>query len=119
MFVKCGKSPVAAAVAAAALMWSGASYANQQWTAMVQQLQPPLSNQDCVYFTLTGVSQADPVSAGSAWFAIPSTQTGFSEVYAALLAAKISGATVMVSTSGNFAGGACGNYAGVYYVVLQ
>lgn len=102
-----------------AATWTGIACANQQWTATVQQLQPPLSNQDCVFFTLTGVSQADPISAGSPWFAVPSTQTGFNQVYATLLAAKVSGGTLLVSTSGALAGGDCGNYAGVYYVVLQ
>lgn len=103
--------------AIAALMCSGLATANQQWTATVQQLQPPLSDQDCVYFTLTGVSQADPVVGGSP--CIPSTQTGFNEVYAALLGAKFSGATIMVSTTGNVAGGDCGSCAGLNYVVLQ
>lgn len=102
-----------------ALAWSGLAAANQQWTATVLQLQPPVNNEDCVFFTLTGVSEADPSDPGSPWFAMPRTQTGFSEVYAALLAAKIAGATVMVSTTGNPAGGACGNYSGVYYVLLQ
>ena len=105
--------------AATALMWSSIASANQQWTSTILQLQPPLSNQDCVFFTLNGVSEADPVVPGSPWFAMPRTQTGFNEVYAALLAAKISGTTVTISTTGSPAGGARGNYSGVYYVLVQ
>ena len=93
--------------------------AAQNYTATVQQLQPPLSSQDCVYFTLTNVAQADPAVSSSAWFAFPRAQTGFGELYAALLGAKLSGATINVVTTGNPAGGACGPYAGVYYIVVQ
>ena len=105
------------AAAAAALVWSGLAGANQQWTSTILQLQPPLSNQDCVFFTLNGVSEADPAVPGSPWFAMPRTQTGFNEVYAALLAAKISGTTVTISTTGRPASGACGNYSGIYVLV--
>src|SRR5262245_7893627 len=42
----------------------------------VAQLQSYVVGGDCLYFTLTGVTEADPVFPGSAWFAISRTQGG-------------------------------------------
>jgi hypothetical protein len=91
----------------------------QNYTAPIAQIQSPNYNEDCVWFTLVGVPQADPILPNSPWFALPRTQVGYSEIYSILLAAKLSGSSVNVVTTGAAAGGACGAYAGIAYVVLQ
>jgi len=96
------------------------AYANVVYNAaMITFLGPPTATHDCVYFTLSGVSQADPLVPNNAWFAMPSSHYGFAMVYAALLSAKISGTTLQVVTTGALAGGSCGNYAGVDSVVAM
>jgi hypothetical protein len=91
----------------------------QQYIATVAYLEPPASNQGCVWFTLAGVPQADPALPNSPWFAIPTSQLGYSELYAALLSAKVAGNQVQVVTTGAVAGGSCSAYAGVAAVILQ
>jgi hypothetical protein len=91
----------------------------QFYTATIAQLQAPSFNQDCIWFTLTGVGTADSAVSPSPWFALARTQTGFTEIYAMLLATKMSGATVAVLTTGLNAGGVCSAYAGVAQVTAQ
>jgi len=80
-------------------------------------LQSPTPTQNCLYFQLSGVAQADPVAPNNPWFAVPSTQNGYSQIYATLLAARVAGTTVGVVTSGNFAGGTCGaGFAEILYL---
>lgn len=81
----------------------------------VGQLQSSYDGADCIYFTLDGVAEADPVKPGDPWFAIPRTQYGAKDAYAMLLAAKLTGKTVLVSTRGTLS---CG-YAAVGQVVMQ
>jgi hypothetical protein len=81
-------------------------------------LQSPTPTQDCIYFQLAGVSQADPVAPSNPWFAVPSTQNGASGIYAALLSARVAGAPISVTTSGNLAGGSCGAFAGILYLSI-
>jgi hypothetical protein len=107
-----------AATAANALLANMAMSA-QNYTALIAQVQSPNYNEDCVWFTLVGVPQADPILPNSPWFALPRTQIGYSEIYAILLAAKLSGSSLNVVTTGAAAGGACGAYAAIAYVVLQ
>jgi hypothetical protein len=49
---------------------------------------------------LTGVAQADPVVPNSGWFAINASAAGAQAAFATLLAAKISGTAVHVTTDG-------------------
>lgn len=70
---------------------------------------------DCIYFTLEGVTEADPVKPGDPTFAIPRSQYGSKDAYAMLLAAKLSGQPVRVLTRGTLA---C-NYAAVAQVMMQ
>lgn len=84
----------------------------------VGPIQTPTPTANCAYFQLVGVAQADPVAPGNAWFAIPATQNGFAEIYATLVAAKISGATVTAATTGALADSSCGAFAGTLYVQL-
>lgn len=81
-------------------------------------IQTPTATANCAYFMLVGVAQADPIAPGNAWFAIPATQNGFAEVYATLVAAKLSGATVTAATTGALADSSCGTFAGTLYVQL-
>lgn len=70
---------------------------------------------DCIYFKLEGVAEADPIKPGDPLFAISATQPQAKNAYAALLAGKISGATLLVRTRGNLV---CG-YAGVATIILE
>ena len=107
------------ALIVACLFYTDVALSTQQYSTTVLQIQSPASTADCLWFTLSGVPQADPILPNNPWFAIPRTQNGFGELYAMLLSAKLSGSTVWVSTTGAAAGGACGGYAGVSWVVLQ
>jgi hypothetical protein len=69
---------------------------------------------ECTFFMLTGVAEADPVSAGNAWFAVPKTHVGYKEIVSFLMTARITGESVTVSTSGTLA---CG-HASVTAVLL-
>lgn len=85
------------------------------WTAPIQSLQS-LSTSDCFYFTLNGVTVAEPtLGNNSPWFAIPRDQIGAKDAYAMLLAAKLSGTPVNVITTGNTV---CGGYAQVSQVYM-
>jgi hypothetical protein len=85
------------------------------WTFQtVGQLQVD-SGTGCYYFTLIGVTQADPVSP-SPWFAMPMSQAGAKDSYATLLAAKLSGQQVTATTNGTVV---CGGYALVTWVVMH
>jgi hypothetical protein len=79
----------------------------------VTAIQPPGINAACVYFQLAGVTAADDVLPGNPWFAVPANHAGYKEVYALLLAARLTGTLVSVNTTNQVAGGACGNYASV------
>jgi hypothetical protein len=70
---------------------------------------------DCIYFTLIGVSQADPAVSGP-WFSMPRSQHGAKEGYAMLLSSKLTGQPVSVSTGG--ASATCG-FASVYQIWMQ
>jgi hypothetical protein len=85
------------------------------WNATVGQLQGLSSGANCTFFTLNGVSQADPVVPSNPWFAIDRSQIGATDAYALLLAAKVSGSAVRVTTTG---GTVCGGYPGVNQVIM-
>ena len=78
----------------------------------VSMLQAPPSNGACLYFQLQGVAAADPAVNGNPFFAVPATHPGYREIYATLLAAKLSEIPVYVTATGALAGGACGSYVG-------
>jgi len=84
-------------------------------TKTISQLQPDHPSADCYFFTLDGVSEADPVRPGIPWFAVDrNAHLGAKELYATLLAARLSRAPITVYTSGAVA---CG-YAAVNFVIL-
>lgn len=82
---------------------------------MVSMLSSTYDGADCIYFTLQGVAEADPVKPGDPTFAIPRAQYGSNDAYAMLLAAKLSGQAVRVITRGTLA---CG-YASVSQIMIQ
>ena len=84
--------------------------------ATVAYLQGYSASFDCFYFTLNGVSVADPnVSSGGPWIAFPRGTDAAKDVYATLLAAKATGASVSISTTGT---PICGGYTGINQVLL-
>ena len=66
----------------------------------------------CIYFTLDGVAEADPVMPGQPWITVASDSASKQEVLSLLMMAQASKSNVKVVTSGEKA---CG-YAGVHYV---
>ncbi len=92
------------------------AHSSSGWSGKtVQYLQPDGTNADCYYFTLNGVSQADPVNPGSPWFGVSRTaHPGAKELFAVLLAARLTGTPINVNTTGSLE---CG-YAGVYYTLM-
>lgn len=81
-------------------------------TGTVERMLPP-DSRPCLFFTLTGVSVADPSLPSSPWFAIRQSQNGYKETFALLLAAKHTGLPVTVSTTGGVVT-ECG-HAGIVY----
>jgi hypothetical protein len=81
----------------------------------VALLSSPTTSADCVYFTLNGVSVADPAVPGQPWFAVPRTHLGFKEIVSLLSTAKATDKPLTVRSSSQFA---CG-YVVVDYVFLE
>jgi len=81
----------------------------------VAMLSSTYDGADCVYFTLVGVAEADPIKPGDPTFAIPRSQYGANDAYAMLLSSKLTGQPVRVITRGTLA---CG-YASVAQIVMQ
>src|SRR5690348_14388379 len=73
------------------------------WSAKsIGVLQPDHPSADCFYFTLSGVTEADPVRPGIAWFAVSRTaHPGAKELFASLLAAKLTNSLVTITTDGS------------------
>lgn len=60
----------------------------------------------CLFFQLSGVSQANPVVANGVWFAIDKNAENAKEIYAILLSARLTGTTLTrVVTNGEVACG--------------
>ena len=93
-----------------------ACHAMQDWNAKtVLMLSSTYDGADCIYFTLDGVPEADPIKSGDPTFAIPRSQYGSRDAYAMLLSAKLADKPVRVTTRGTLA---CG-YAAVAQIMLQ
>lgn len=87
------------------------------FSKIIAELQPPQAAHDCVYIRLAGVTQADPLTPGGAYFALPRTQVGFNEVYALVLSAYVSGTPVSIRTTSSLVGGECGAYIGITWLI--
>lgn len=59
----------------------------------------------CTFFQLAGVSEADPVSLGSPWFALSMSHVGYKDIMAMLVTAKAMQLPIQVTTSGQLACG--------------
>jgi hypothetical protein len=101
---------LAALVLALALLPSFEAAAVDHQASTVSFIRPG-GDRLCTLFQLAGISQADPVVPGSAWFSINMDPASTNptplakEMFASLLVAKVAGRTVRVSTNG---GVACG-----------
>jgi len=87
------------------------------WNGYQVSIVRPGGDRTCTLFQLVGVAQADPVLPGSAWFSIPNTAPEYNAMVATLLAAKVSGSLVTVSTTGSVPA-ACG-HPGVAVLILN
>jgi hypothetical protein len=95
---------------------SGNACAMLDWpNKNVAMLSSTYDGADCIYFTLQGVTEADPVKPGDPTFAIPRTQYGAKDAYAMLLSVKLAGGTVRVLTRGTLS---CG-YASVAQIMIE
>jgi hypothetical protein len=97
------------------LIATTSAQAAQDWTAAVEYIQSTSILQDCLYFTLTGVTEADPATPSNPYFAIPRSQYGAKDAYAMLLTARAAGARIRVTTTGNTV---CGGYAQISQMIL-
>ena len=81
---------------------------------VVDKLLPP-DWRPCTFFTLQGVVAADPsLSPSQPWFALSNASVGYKEMYALLLAAKLSSTPLVVTTSGVSDCGAYPNVIQIY-----
>jgi len=62
----------------------------------------------CLFFQVSGVNEADPIVPGNPWFSVPQTHTGYKEIVATLLVARINGQSITVGTNGDVV---CGHAA--------
>ena len=65
----------------------------------IEVIQSP-DSRPCVFFKLVGVSEADPVKSGNAWFSIPLSHVGIDQFYSMLLTAKTASNKIDVITTG-------------------
>jgi hypothetical protein len=84
------------AVLFAAQSASAANFANK---AIIDLLMD-VNSRPCLFFTLDGVTVADPVVPWNPWFAVPKSASNFAEINAMLLSAKLAGRPISVETDG-------------------
>jgi hypothetical protein len=61
---------------------------------------------ECTFFIINGVSESDPITPNSPWFAAPKTHPGYKDIVATLLMARATGMPLQhVSTTGAVACG--------------
>ena len=85
---------------------------------VVGRIETPDMTRHCVFFSLQGVTEADPIRPNSPWFVVPADHPGFKEIYAALLTARTSGALVTVYTTGT-AAATCDNHAIANFLIIE
>jgi hypothetical protein len=85
-----------------------------EYNGLVSDIQPNHSTANCFFFRLEGVT-ITPASPGN-WFAVSYTSNGAKETFASVLAAKLSGVPVKVTTLSTTPT-VC-NYAEATYVAL-
>jgi hypothetical protein len=75
--------------AALAVLICGNVAAVDHYSKSVSLLEAAIS--DCYYFKLTDVTESDPVTPNSPWFAILRTQANAKEMYTMLITARTTG----------------------------
>lgn len=98
------------------LLFAQACLAADWHLKKVSQVQVHAGN-GCLYFTLEGVTEADPVVSGQPWFTLEPENTHQKEFLSLLMLAYASKTNVKVATTGKKTSG-CG-YAQILYVRLQ
>jgi hypothetical protein len=105
-----GRALTAGVLAALALLASGGvrpAWAVYHANLTVADVHSP-DARTCTFFMLTGVGQADPVNPGSPWFGVPKTHAGYREIVSILMAARLTGRPVNVTTTGQVVCGVAG-----------
>ena len=74
---------------AVAALICGTSAGTDHYSKSVSLLEAAIS--DCYFFKLAEVTESDPVTPNSPWFAILRTQTNAKEMYAMLITARTTG----------------------------
>lgn len=100
----------------AGLAITSSVYATDWYEKKVNQVQINAAN-GCLYFTLEGVAQADPVTPGQPWFTLEPSNASHSAMLSILMVAYASKVPVKVATTG-IKTPVCG-YSQVQYVRLQ
>lgn len=78
----------------------------------------PGGDRPCTLFTLVHVSEADAQAApGTPWFVIDHNAPEYNQMVATLLAAKVSGRGIQVSTTGGVTN-ACGGHPTVSFLLM-
>lgn len=100
-------------IAPLALM-SNLAFGVAHYGKQVENVQVDPSN-GCIYFTLKGVAEADPVKPGNQWFTLNGSAPGANHIMSLLLMSYATGETLKVSTTGT---SVCG-YAGASVIRLE
>ncbi len=100
----CQKRLALTAVAAVAFALPLTAWPRWHENKSVRSIGSPDSRQ-CIFFQLTGVSEADPVNPNNPWFAVAKTHGGYKEIVAMLMMAKATGIPISVGTTGALACG--------------
>jgi hypothetical protein len=85
---------------------------------LVGRIETPDMTRACIFFSLQGVTEADPIASGNPWFTVPANHPGFKEIYATLLAARATGSLISVYTTGTVAA-TCSGHAIADLVILE
>ena len=96
------RRPVCAAIAAGliASSISQSASAEPHYSKAVEILESTIS--ECYFFRLAGVSQSDPVTPNSPWFAIHKDQAQAKDMVALLITARVTGMNLQrVVTNGS------------------
>jgi hypothetical protein len=93
-------------------MAAGSSFVGQVGGLVAPDSRP------CAFFSIVGVSEADPIKPGWPWMVIRQDQNGFKEAFAMLLSAKQSGTPIQVNTTGSAVSN-CDGYVGVSNLFFQ
>jgi hypothetical protein len=105
------KSVLIGSLAVAASAATAADFVNKT----VGNIRGP-DGRPCTFFTLEGVSEADPGTPGTPWFALRQASPGYEENLAILISAKLTGRPIQVTTAGVVAGGC--NHVEAYVIIL-